>query len=196
MRLKRPVIRRMCIAAMLLGSALGEGKALASGAHPLKVQSGVLTVDGLTVKTAVDLQISRFHYLYIYVPGSGTAVISERPFAGAREQKAAFHGNTLTVLAGDRRLQLTASNRLRGTHAAFVRFDHGMGPGTRVPAVSFGDGAMVPAIWPDDELASRGPHLRVKVKGRRAMRSGKLCRPSPHGREICATVREVVYKPY
>ncbi len=195
MRLRRLVIRSLCIVTMLLGSALGEGRALASGSHPLRVQSGVLTVDGLTVKTAVDLQISRFHYLYIYVPGSGTAVISEQPFAGAREQKAAFRGNTLTVFAGDRRLQLTAAKRLRGTRSAFVRFDRGIGPGTRVPAVSFGDAAMVPAIWPDEEMISRGPHIRLKVKGRRALRTGKLCRPSPHGREVCATVREVVYKP-
>jgi hypothetical protein len=76
-----------------------------------------------------------------------------------------------------------------------VRFDRGAGPGTRVPAVSFGDAALVPAVWPGREPDARTLRTRrMKVRAGRALRSAKLCRPSPHGREVCATVHEVAYK--
>ena len=159
------------------------------------MERGVLTVDGLTVKTAVTLRIAHLHFLYVFVPGAGTAVIAEQPFSGAEEQKAAFRGRTLTLMAGGSQVQLTAANRLRGTRSAYVRFDPGESSGMHTPAISYGDTALVPAVWPQESVMARGARRRVRVSGRRAVRSAKLCRPSPKGRELCATVREVVYKP-
>lgn len=183
-----------CALACVLGST---GAARGAGAHPLRVQGGVLTVDGLTVKSGLNLRVANWRYLYVYLPGAGTAVIAEQPFAGAREQRSAFHGNALTINAGGSRIQLTAANRMRGSRPAYVRFDQGTGPGTREPAVSFGDAAMVPAVWPGSEPEGRyAPRKRLKVHAGRMPRSARLCRPSPHGRELCATVREVMYKPY
>ncbi len=194
MGLGRLLRKALGTAALLLGGmGLTQG-AVAASSHALKVQSGVLTVDGLTVKTAVNLHIASFHYLYIYLPGMGTAVISDHPFAGAREQKAAFHGSLMTVAVEERTVQLSAAKRMRGNRSAFVRFDRGVGPGTRTAAVSYGESAMVPAVWPEEETMNRSARLR-RIKVSRSLRSGKLCRPSPHGRELCATVREVVYKP-
>lgn len=179
----------------LVASSLVGPEASATKPHPLRVQDGVLTIDGMTAQSGLDLQISDFHYLYVYVPGSGTAVIAERPFAGAREQKSAFRGTTLTITAGTRQIQVSARNRLRGTHSAFVRFEPGSRAGMQTPAVSYGDAALLPAIWPGNEPKARGPRVRLRVKAHRPLRMGKLCRPSPHGKEVCATVREVVYQP-
>lgn len=176
----------------IAGAVAGAGECRA--AHPLRVQGGVLTVDGLTVETGVDLRIANLRYLYVYLPGSGTAVIAERPFSGAREQRAAFQGNALTVNAGGSRLQLTAANRMRGSKTAYVRFERGAGPGGRKPVVSYGDAAMVPALWNSDAEMERPERRRMKVNARRALRTAKLCRPSRRGKETCATIREVVYE--
>ncbi len=194
MGLQRLLLKSLGTAALLLGSMAGEQRASAAASHPLKVQSGVLTIDGLTVKAAVNLHIANFHYLYIYLPGMGTAVISDHTFAGAGEQKAAFHGSTMTVSVQERTVQLSAAKRMRGNRSAYVRFDPGVGPGLRTAAVSYGESAYVPAIWPEEASPSRSVRLR-KIKAGRSFRSAKLCRPSPHGRELCATVREIVYKP-
>lgn len=163
-------------------------------AHAVGIGGGVLTIDGLTVRTDVDLRVASQHFVYIYVPGAGTALISTKPFGEAHEQKAAFRGNTLSVLAGGRRLQLSTPNRMRGTRSAYVRFDAGVGPHLRMPTVSYGDAATVPAIWPEDDVAFAVSRRRVKVKARRALRSARLCRPSPKGKELCALVHEVVYQ--
>lgn len=195
MRLRLTVVKGVFGGVLaLIGAASGGMQALAAAAHPLRVESGVLTVDGLAVKTGVELRIVNLHYLYVGLPGVGTAVVGERPFAGAIEERGAFHGNTLTVMAGGSRVQLTAAHRMRGTHVAYVRFDRGQGPHGR-PDVSFGDAAMVPATWggalPEEHFSPR----RVRVRGSRALRTAKLCRPSRKGKEKCALIREVVYRP-
>ncbi len=194
MRLRLSVVKSVGWGLLALMGAASGVRASAS-AHPLRVQSGVLTVDGMTVRTGMDLRIANLHYLYIGLPGAGTAVIAERPFGGAHEERGAFRGNSLTVMAGGSRLQLTAANRLRGTHSAYVRFEPGAGPGNGGPDVSFGDAALVPAIWGGALPEEHYPPRQIKVRGRRALRSAKLCRPSRKGREACAVIREVVYKP-
>ena len=191
------VRNRVCgciVAGAMLAGAGFQAMAQRSG-HALKVHNGVLTVDGLPVATGLNLHVANLRYLYVALPGLGTAIIGEKAFAGAQEQKAAFHGNALTVAAEGRRLQLTSASRLRGNHSAYVRFDRGQDGGLRTPAISYGDAAMVPAVWPEQGIESRPLRRHLRVSGRRASRSAKLCRPSAHGRELCATVREVVYKP-
>ena len=181
----------------VLGTVEG---AMAAGTRPLRVKHGVLTVDGLTVTTGLELRIASLQYLYVALPGVGTAVVAEKPFPGAREQRAAFRGNSLTVVAGESRVQLTATNRmlgsLRGPRSAYVRFDPGSATSTLIPALGFGDAASAPAIWPEVGVdVALGARRRRQVKGRQALRTARLCRPSKQGPELCATVHEVAYKP-
>ena len=194
MQLRLALRKGIGIGLLAVSSLAGVLRASAAG-HALRVSSGVLTVDGLTVKSGLELRIANLRYLYIGLPGVGTAIIADRPFEGAVEERSAFRGNALTVMAGDRRLQLTAGNRMRGTHSAYVQFQRGTGPANGRPAVSYGDAALVPATWGGLLPEERVPAHRVKVRGRRAIRTAKLCRPSRNGREMCATIREVVYKP-
>ena len=188
------VVKEAVLGLLTLVSASGGMRALGAS-HPLRVDNGVLTVDGLTVKTGMDLRIANLRYMYIGLPGEGTAVVAERPFVGAHQERAALRGNTLTVMAGGSRVQLTAANRLRGTHAAYVRFERGAGPAGGRPEMGFGDAGMVPAVWGGALPEERVPVRRVKVRRSRALRTAKLCRPSRKGREMCATIREVVYRP-
>lgn len=163
-------------------------------AHPITIRRGVLTVDGLTVKTGLSFRVSDMRYMYVYVPGSGTTVIAERPFGGAMEQKSAFRGKTLTVNSGGSRLQLTAANRMRGSRSAYVRFDRGSVAGVMLPMVGFGNAALAPAVWESDGGDTWRGRRQVRVRGGRFLRTAKLCRPSPHGREKCATIREVAFE--
>ena len=162
--------------------------------HPLAIQQGVLTVDGLTVKAGMNYRISDLHYMYVGVPGTGVVVIAEHPFSGAREEPLAFRGNTLTVLAGSSRVQLTAANRMRGHESAYVRFEPGDTPALRTPMLGFGEAALVPAVWSPYSSATPGGRRRLRVRARRALHTARLCRPSPEGRERCAIVREVVFE--
>ena len=190
---------------LLLAMATAQGCAMAAAAsverekahgglfqraHPMAVRRGTLTVDGMTVQTGLSFRIADLRFLFIQVPGAGTAVISDRPFAEAREQKEAFKGSTLTVAAGGSRLQLASANRMRGTHSAFVRFDHGSQT-ARGPEVGYSNSLAEPVVWVSDAGGAASRPRRVVVSWHRRLREGRLCRPSPTGREKCARVFEV-----
>ena len=72
MQLRRLGIKTLAWVVVMCVFAALPHKAAAAKVHPLRVQNGILTVDGLTVRTAINLQVPNFHYLYVYVPGSGT----------------------------------------------------------------------------------------------------------------------------
>lgn len=74
---------------------------------PVNIVHGELTVDGLIAKAGLNFQILDLKYLYIWVPGLGTAVISNNPFPGATIEGGALDGNTLTVTVDGHTLQLT-----------------------------------------------------------------------------------------
>lgn len=189
----RPVRRNARVPADGSYNEDGERHSLWQRAHPLTIQHGVLTVDGLTVRTGLSLRVADMRYMYVYVPGVGTTLISERPFGGALEQRSAFHGRTLTVSSGGNRLQLTSAKRMRGSHSAYVRFDGGVVAGVRRPMVGFGRAALAPAVWEQDDSDGWTSRRHVRVSGRR-LKTAKLCRPSAHGHELCATIREVAWE--
>ena len=161
-------------------------------AHPLVVEGGVLTVNGMTAKTGLNFRVADLHYLFVDVPGAGTAVIADRPFTGAREEKGAFRGGVLTVSAGESRLQLTAARKVHGNGSAYVRLDRGSRSGSRVPEIGYGGAATSRVTWVQDAGGVVGPRRRrVNVSAGRRLREAKLCRPSRKGPEKCAVVREV-----
>ena len=86
--------------------------------HPVKekppktvsasITRGTLTVDGMTGKAALNYEIKDLKYVYFYVPGIGTTIVSNAPFPGAVEQKRAFDDKTLTIAVGEHTLQLSS----------------------------------------------------------------------------------------
>lgn len=164
-------------------------------AHPLVVERGVLTINGMTVKTRLNFRVADLRYLFVDVPGAGTAIISDRPFAGAREQKSAFRGGALTVIAGESRVQLSAAHKVHGNGSAYVRLDRGSRSGSHVPEIGYGSAAMSRVTWVEDAGGvAVQRRRRVNVGTGRRLREAKLCRPSRRGPEKCAIVHEVPFR--
>jgi hypothetical protein len=104
----------------------------------------------MTGKAALNYEIKDLKYIYFYVPGIGTTVVSNDPFPGAVEQKAAFDDKMLTVTVGEHVLQLSSDNRLLGKtrESAFVLVDKYFSVPTKFPVVGYGPIRVAPYAWP------------------------------------------------
>jgi hypothetical protein len=120
----------------------------------VSISRGTLTVDGLTGKAALNYEIKDLKYIYFYVPGIGTTVVSKDPFPGAVEQKHAFDDKTLTVNVGEHVLQVTSDNRLLGKapESAFVLVDKSFSVPTKFPVMGYGPIRVAPYAWPGSKV--------------------------------------------
>jgi hypothetical protein len=116
----------------------------------ISISNGTLTVDGMTGKAALNYEIKDLKYLYLYVPGIGTTVVSNDPFPGAIEQKNAFDGSSLTVTVSEHVLQVTSDKRLFGKklESAFVRVDKSFSIPAKFPVMGYGPIRVAPYAWP------------------------------------------------
>jgi hypothetical protein len=149
----------------------------------VSISHGTLTVDGLIGKAALNYEIKDLKYVYFYVPGIGTTVVSNDPFPGAVEQKHAFDDKTLTVTVGEHVLQLSSDNRLLGKapESAFVLVDKSFLVPTKFPVMGYGPIRVAPYAWPgsknNDELKGvvEAPPLPADL------RPALLLQPCPPG---------------
>ena len=118
------------------------------------ISRGILTVDGLTGKAALNYEIKDLKYLYFYIPGIGTTVVSNDPFPGAVEQKHAFDDKTLTITVGEHVVQLSSENRLLGKapESAFVLVDKYFVVPTKFPVMGYGPIRVAPYAWPGSKV--------------------------------------------
>jgi hypothetical protein len=132
------------------GKKLHPPKEKAPKLVSVSISRGTLTVDGMTGKAALNYEIKDLKYVYIYVPGVGTTIISNDPFPGAVEQKRAFDDKTLTVTVGDHVLQLASDARLLGKtpESAYVLVDRSFSVPTKFPVVGYGPIRVAPYAWP------------------------------------------------
>lgn len=79
---------------------------------PVDIVHGKLTIDGLIAKAGLNFQIIDLKYFYIWVPGLGTAIVSNQPFAGATLEGGALDSNTLTVTVDGHKLELSCDRPL------------------------------------------------------------------------------------
>lgn len=119
----------------------------------MKIENGTLTVDGWTGKARLNYDISELKFLYVWSPGIGTTVISNQNFPGAKEEKDAVKGNTLTVTTADNHeIQLTSENPLMGKSkkslSMWVATDSEYNLPARYPAFGYGSTAKAPYNWP------------------------------------------------
>ena len=116
----------------------------------ISIERGTLAVDGLTCKAALNYKIANAHYLYMYVPDSGTIIVSRNPFPGAMEQRDAFHGQGLTVEAGGHVAELFSESMLisRKPASAWVRLDRSHSLSSRYPMFGYGETTEAPYSWP------------------------------------------------
>ena len=116
----------------------------------VSISRGTLTVDGMTGKAALNYEIRDLKYIYLYVPGIGTTVVSTNSFPGAVEQKHAFDDKTLTVTVNEHTVQLSSDNRLLGKapQSAYVLVDKNFSMPTRFPVMGYGPIRVAPYAWP------------------------------------------------
>jgi len=126
---------------------------------PVSISRGVLTVDGWAGKAAMNYDIADLKYIYISVPGTGTAVISNVAFPGAKEQTAAFADTSLKVTVDNHLLEVSSDKRLLGKKpvSAFVYLDTAYTYPSTYPTVGYGVTAKAPYAWPGSK-----PNIAVK----------------------------------
>jgi hypothetical protein len=114
------------------------------------IEHGVLMVDGWAAKADLNYDIADIRFLYVWAPGMGTVVISNKQFPGAILEENAFNGSTLTVKAGNHEVQLISDHPLLGKkpEPAFVAVDRSYKATTRYPEFGYGPTSDAPYAWP------------------------------------------------
>ena len=134
---------------------------------PLTVTRGTFTVDGIIGKAALNYKIADLKFLYFYLPGVGTVIVSNNRFDGATEEPGAFSGQSLTVTAGNHEMQLSSDDVILGRTAhlgkggkknarpesAWVMLDDGFFLSEKFPVVGYGAVATRPYQWPGSKVS-------------------------------------------
>ena len=130
------------------------------------IRDGVLTVDGMVAKVELNYDIEHTGYMYFFVPGVGTAVVSMSPIADAEKVPNAFDGSTLAFNAGGHAFELSSESNLlskkkdKSKADVYVRLDRSAVAVSRSPQMGFGDTTQSPYVWP---LSAREPKSKEKV---------------------------------
>ncbi len=117
-----------------------------------RVRDGVYTVDGMVAKVHLNYDVQGSTYLYLYVPGIGTAVLSVSPDGKAVVTPATLHMDELTFTVDGHHYGLSgisvASDRGVAPAHLYVRLDRAAWHLNRTPMVGFGNRAELPYEWP------------------------------------------------
>lgn len=116
------------------------------------VREGVYTVDGMVAKVQLNYNVDGANYLYMFVPGVGTAVISTTADQDGVSHEAALRGDELSFMVDGHHFNLTgvalANNKGQAPAHLFVRLDRSAWRLNRQPMVGFGNLAELPYEWP------------------------------------------------
>jgi hypothetical protein len=117
-----------------------------------RVRDGVYTVDGMTAKVKLNYDVNGVNFLYLFVPGVGTAVVSVLPDPQAVVTEAKLHEDVLSFTVGEHRFTLSgvalASNKGTAPTHLYVKLDRTAWQLSRRPMVGFGNLAEGPYVWP------------------------------------------------
>ncbi len=128
-----------------------------------RVRDGVLTIDGMVAKVQLNYDIEQTGYMYFFVPGVGTAVVSMAPLAGGARVADGFDGEKLAFAVGGHSVELSSDGQMlpgRKSHAkadVYVRLDRSTVALSRYPRMGYGDTTASPYVWPlsNPELANK-----------------------------------------
>jgi hypothetical protein len=123
---------------------------------PVSISNGTLTVDGWTGKARLNYDIADLKYLYIYAPGVGITIVSQNPFAGAKQQPGAFKDNTLTITVDGHPIEVSSEKRLLGKKsvAAWVVVDRSFLLPAKFPVFGYGTITRPPYAWPGSKQSA------------------------------------------
>ncbi len=121
---------------------------------PVSIVAGTLTVDGWTGKARLNYDIPDLKYVYIYAPGIGTTIVSRSSFPGAKEQAAAFNGQTLKVTVEGHSIEVWSEKRLleKKPLSAWVAVDRNFVLQAKFPVFGYGALTAPPYGWPGSKL--------------------------------------------
>ena len=131
-----------------------------------RVRDGVLMVDGMVGKVQLNYDIERTGFMYFFVPGVGTAVVSLGPLAGGEKVADGFDGDRLAFTVQGHSFELSSETPLLSKHKKrdkadiYVRLDSSTVALSRSPKVGYGDTTEPPYVWP---LSNPEPLSKEKV---------------------------------
>jgi hypothetical protein len=132
-----------------------------------RVRDGVLTIDGMVAKVQLNYDIERSGYMYFFVPGIGTAVVSMAPIADGVKAPDAFDGEKLAFAVDGHSIELSSEGNLlakrknKAKADVYVRLDRSTVAVSRTPQMGFGDTTEPPYVWP---LSNPEPASKEKVE--------------------------------
>jgi hypothetical protein len=117
-----------------------------------RVRDGVYTVDGMVAKLQMNYDVDGANFLYMFVPGVGTAVLSLSAAPDTVSSQAALKGNELSFDAGEHHFKLTgvalATDKGSVPEHLYVRLDRTAWNLNRRPMLGYGNVAALPYAWP------------------------------------------------
>ena len=125
------------------------------------VHNGVLTIDGMVGKVQLNYSIEHTGFMYFFVPGVGTAVVSMSPMADGVKVPDAFDGDKLAFDVGGHSFELSSEGNLLSKKKklakadVYVRLDSATVALGRYPQMGFGDTTEPPYVWPLSEVAQQ-----------------------------------------
>jgi hypothetical protein len=129
-----------------------------------RVREGVLTIDGMVAKVQLNYDIQRSAYMYFFVPGVGTAVVSLAPLADGAKVPDAFDGQKLAFDVDGHSVELSSEGSLlakrKNKADVYVRLDRSAMAVSRYPRMGYGDTTQPPYVWP---LSNPEPASKEKV---------------------------------
>jgi hypothetical protein len=114
-----------------------------------KIHDGVLTVDGLVAKVRLNYDIHDQAYMYVFLPGTGTAIVSLSPLPNGERVKDLFHGSTMKFSIDGHSFEVVSQGGFgEGVSAGYVSIDRNTAMISRSPMVGFGMTTRPPYVWP------------------------------------------------
>ena len=160
------ILASFCALALIGGSAQCFAAAAGTGALPVpahhaaaeesrmtaRVRDGVYTVDGMVAKVKLNYDVQDSSFVYLFVPGLGTAVVSATPAPDAMVTPVALQDDELNFVVGGHHFDLTGVNLAsdKGTVLThlYVHLDRSAWRLSRLPMIGFGNRAAMPYEWP------------------------------------------------
>jgi hypothetical protein len=130
-----------------------------------RVRDGVLTIDGMVAKVQLNYDIQNTGYMYFFVPGVGTAVVSMAPMADGVKVPDAFDGEKLAFTVDGHSVELSNDGsslleKRKSKADVYVRLDRSTVAISRYPRMGYGDTTAAPYVWP---LSDPQPANKEKV---------------------------------
>ena len=118
-----------------------------------RVRDGVLTIDGMVAKVQLNYDIQHTGFMYFFVPGVGTAVVSMDPMTDGTRVPDAFDGEKLAFTVDGHSIELSNDGsslleKRKGKADVYVRLDRSAVAISRYPRMGYGDTSAAPYVWP------------------------------------------------